>query len=281
MTEDSSEKVVMKQKLLDVKEVFVYRIPTLRSSGGHRAEDWDLSTPLQTCSLTVERRDDTLAISLCSKRPKENGPKGATEDVLFALCLVDLDSPKKKVEHFVDSVVDSSRYFVVRISDTKTGRHANIGVGFRERDDASNFRMALQEYERSLERERAAEAMHMAYEEGSSVSSEERASPALPEMRDLTLKEGEKIHIDLKGKSTKVKDTKPVKAGSSGGALPLLKKPPPSPAVPTAQKQEKIKAVGGIDLKDAISDVASTVGSECAVGSLTDDEEEEWKDFEG
>jgi hypothetical protein len=36
MAENSSEKVVMKQKLLDVKEVFVYRIPTLRSSGGHR-----------------------------------------------------------------------------------------------------------------------------------------------------------------------------------------------------------------------------------------------------
>jgi hypothetical protein len=70
----------------------------------------------------------------------------------------------------------------------------------------------------------------MAYEEGSTVSSEEQSSPSLlPEVGNLTLKEGEKIHIDLKGKSTKLKDAKPPAKGSSGsssgGALPLLKKP--------------------------------------------------------
>jgi hypothetical protein len=72
----------------------------------------------------VEREYDTLAISLCSEKPKDNGPNSATENVLFALCIVDLDSPKKKVEHFVDSVVDLSRYFVVRISDEKMGNMA-------------------------------------------------------------------------------------------------------------------------------------------------------------
>ena len=38
MTEptDDTEKVVLQQKLLTVDEVFVYRIPPLRSSGGHR-----------------------------------------------------------------------------------------------------------------------------------------------------------------------------------------------------------------------------------------------------
>jgi len=224
----------------------------------------------------VERKDDYLNISLLSKKLKEGGPKGATEDALFAMCVVDLEG-NKKMEHFVDAVVDSSRYFVVKISDQKTGRHANIGVGFRERDDASNFRMALQEYERSLRRERTAEAMHHAYEEGSASSEDGKRSP-LPEVGDLTLKEGEKIHIDLKGKSTKVKDSKPAAKSTAGGALPLLKKPPPSPAVPTAQQGAATKMVGGIDLKDAISDVGSYVGSEGAVASLTDDED--WNDFE-
>lgn len=100
------------------------------------------------------------------------------------------------------------------------------------------------------------QSTHMAYEEGSTVSSEEQSSPSLlPEVGNLTLKEGDKIHIDLKGKSTKLKDAKPPAKGSSGsssgGALPLLKKPPLFPAIPTAQKQE-IKTVGGIYLKDAI-----------------------------
>lgn len=231
----------------------------------------------------MERKDDSLIISLLSKKPKEGGPKGATEDALFAMCLIDLEESKKKVEHFVEAVVDSSRYYVVRITDTKSGRHANIGVGFRERDDASNFRMALQEYERSLERERIAQAMHHAYEEQHENASESSdgndknvasLSASLPPVGNLTLKEGEKIHLDLKGsKSKTVKESKP--KSSTGGALPLLKKPPPSPAV----QQGEIKAVGGIDLKDAISDVGSNVGSEGAVASLTDDED--WNDYEG
>ena len=208
-----------------------------------------------------------------SKKPKANAPEGATEDALFALCQLDLEGDKK-VEQFVEGVVDSSRYFTMRISDEKTGRHASIGVGFRERDDASNFRMALQEYERSLQRERTAEAIHKAYED-----QEDDTNPSpLPEVGNLTLKEGEKIHIDLKGKSSTIKDEKPAPK-SGGGALPLLKKPPPSPAVPHTQKEDVKVAVGGIDLKDAVSDVGSNVGSEGAVADLTDDED--WNDFEG
>ena len=34
--------------LLSIKEVFVYKVPPLRSASGHRAEDWDLATPLFT-----------------------------------------------------------------------------------------------------------------------------------------------------------------------------------------------------------------------------------------
>jgi hypothetical protein len=237
------------------------------------AEDWDLAKPLQTCSLVVERRDDSCVVSLFAKKLKQGGPKGATEDTLFALCQLDLDGGKK-LEQFVESVSDSSRYFVIRISDEKTGRHASIGMGFRERDDASNFRMALQEYERSLQRERTAEAIHMAYEEGEST--DDRKPSPLPEVGNLTLKEGEKIHIDLKKKSATITENpKPPKESSS--ALPLLKKPPPSPTIPKAQG---IKEVGGINLDEAISDVASSYsGSEGAVADLTDDDE--WNDFEG
>jgi hypothetical protein len=244
------------------------------------AEDWDLAKPLQTCSLAVERRDDFCIINLFSRKLKKGGPKGATEDTLFALCHIDLEGGKK-VSHFVESVADSSRYFVVRISDENTGRHATIGMGFRERDDASNFRVALQEYERSLQRERTAEAIHMAYE-GETTDGDRKPSP-LPEIRNLTLKEGEKLHIDLKGKSTTIVEKPANKLASSkgsGGALPLLKKPPPSPAIAPVQ-HAVVNEVGGINLDDAISEVDSSYcGSEGAVeGRLTDDEE--WNDFEG
>jgi hypothetical protein len=164
-------------------------------------------------------------------------------------------------------------------------------MGFRERDDASNFRMALQEYERSLQRERAAEALHMAYDDeqrggetaataAAGADDDDKSKHPLPPVGNLTLKEGEKIHVDLKKKSATITE-KPPKAssssnsGSSGSALPLLKKPPPSPAI-----AKEIKEVGGIDLDEAISDVASSyTGSEGAVADLTDDDE--WNEFEG
>lgn len=34
--------------LLTIKEVFVYKVPPLRSASGHRAEDWNLAAPLFT-----------------------------------------------------------------------------------------------------------------------------------------------------------------------------------------------------------------------------------------
>ncbi len=36
--------------LLTIKEVFVYKVPPLRSASGHRAEDWNLAAPLFTGS---------------------------------------------------------------------------------------------------------------------------------------------------------------------------------------------------------------------------------------
>ena len=78
---------------------------------------------------------------------------------LFALCPIDIvnqtDSEKKKIDHYVEAVLDSTRYFVVRVKDEKAGREALIGLGFRDREEAGDFRAALSKYEQDISRERA------------------------------------------------------------------------------------------------------------------------------
>ena len=52
------------QTVLTVTECFVYKVPTLRSASGHRAEDWNLATPLFTGALRVYQSDLKMRIAL-------------------------------------------------------------------------------------------------------------------------------------------------------------------------------------------------------------------------
>lgn len=46
--EEEEEELVIEQPLLTIKEVFVYQVPPLRASSGHRAEEWGLANPVFT-----------------------------------------------------------------------------------------------------------------------------------------------------------------------------------------------------------------------------------------
>lgn len=45
---EEEEELVIEQPLLTIKEVFVYQVPPLRASSGHRAEEWGLANPVFT-----------------------------------------------------------------------------------------------------------------------------------------------------------------------------------------------------------------------------------------
>eukprot|EP00549_Striatella_unipunctata_P005767 CAMPEP_0118707398 /NCGR_PEP_ID=MMETSP0800-20121206/21185_1 /TAXON_ID=210618 ORGANISM="Striatella unipunctata, Strain CCMP2910" /NCGR_SAMPLE_ID=MMETSP0800 /ASSEMBLY_ACC=CAM_ASM_000638 /LENGTH=276 /DNA_ID=CAMNT_0006610227 /DNA_START=10 /DNA_END=840 /DNA_ORIENTATION=- len=263
------DQVLMEQTLLKVDEIFVYRVPPMKSSGGHRAEDWNLPKPLATCSLLVMRRNDALVLNMMAEKPKEGGPKGAVEEHLFAQCNIelDLDDEAKGLDHWVETVADSSRYFVIRILDLKTGREAQVGMGFRERADATNFRMSLQEYERALTREKKGEAAAKERELTSSLGK-------------LGLKDGEKLNIKLPGggggsKKREKKGGLDSHFSQNNGVL--LKKPPP-PAddeitiapedFHILRKDARTKKRGGDE-----------DNSEAAIGEL--DDNDEWGEFEG
>ena len=129
------------QLTLTVKEVFIYKIPPLATAAGHRAEDWNLATPLLTGSMKTFQSEGTMKVVLY-------GADGAE----FGECPITVQ-PREDILKFVEGVIDSSRYFVLRLVDKANAkRSAMIGIGFREREDAFDFKNVLNEYVRFVDR---------------------------------------------------------------------------------------------------------------------------------
>lgn len=145
-----------------IKDAHVFKLPPRPTSGGWRGADWREEVWQGTVKV-VERGEMTLVLLV----DRNNGQ-------MFAVC------PIK--DGAVDRCVDSSRYFVLRIENAN-GRHMFIGMAFNERNDAFDFNTSLEDAKR--EREAAKEpAVKL---------------PDLPS-KDYSIKEGEKIVVNIKNK---------------------------------------------------------------------------------
>ena len=179
--------------------------------------------------------------------------------------------------HFLEQVVDSSRYFVVKIQGGG-GREALIGFGFRDRDQATDLRESLQHYQKAMQRE-----------------SQSESAPA-SNFKVHELAAGEKIHVNVPGggnKSPRAKKSggggalllkKPPPPADGKGAAPLLLKKPPPPAdgagVETKPVQEMTINMGDIKLDDDNknkNDGGGEQGEEGSDGAVFEGDEEEWK----
>ncbi|KAJ1417458.1 PH-like domain superfamily [Sesbania bispinosa] len=129
-------------------------------------------------------------------------------------------------ENSVEPVLDSSRYFVLKIEDGH-GKHAFIGLGFAERNEAFDFNVALSDHEKYVRREHDKESGHADAAEESQID----IHPAV----NHRLKEGETIRINVKHKAssgTGMLSAAGLTAGHSGTPKPkaLSLAPPPSGA---------------------------------------------------
>lgn len=70
--------------------------------------------------------------------------------------------PGENIISFVDGVIDSSRYFVVRIKDPNSTRTTLVGIGFRDREIAFDFKTILNEYIKYIDRMDLASKMQSA-----------------------------------------------------------------------------------------------------------------------
>ena len=92
---------------------------------------------------------------------------------------------------------------MLRIENLKTGKHAYAGLGFNKREEALDFKVALQDFETQLDREK----------NGTDLLS----GPS----KDLSIKEGEKIKIKIKtrGSDAPRRERKPKTVSAVNGGL--------------------------------------------------------------
>lgn len=149
--------------LLNKRDVLIYQIPPASSSAGHKADDWKKCIWRGRLRIIGKGKDLTIKML--------DGSDGK----LFAQCVV----PEGAYENYVEKVIDSSRYFVLKITNGQ--RHAFIGLGFEDRNDAFDFNVTLNDFKSTF------------------VDKEVVPPPDLGPTKDLSLKEGQKITVNLKG----------------------------------------------------------------------------------
>ncbi|KAK2192822.1 hypothetical protein NP493_22g06036 [Ridgeia piscesae] len=182
------------ERVLCIKnELFVYRIPARTTNRGYRASEWTLDKPDWTGRIRVVAKGDALIIKLEDRNSGE----------LFAKCPVDA-YPGTAIEQ----VLDSSRYFVIRIQED-SGRSAFIGIGFSDRGDSFDLLVTMQDHFRGLQRQELQEK-------------EEKQYATTPKL-DLSLKEGQTMKLNIATKSLQSKPRPKHTQGSGVGLLP----PPP------------------------------------------------------
>ncbi|KAF7311349.1 DUF1681 domain-containing protein [Mycena kentingensis (nom. inval.)] len=204
------------------REVSVYKIPPLKKNEGHRAGEWgDLAAPLWKGRLRIIEKSAGASLMF----------EDASTGELFAKADYDIARP------CVEAVLDSSRYFVVRVEDN--GRKAYLGMGFQERPDSFDFNVAIQDYSK-----RRRIALNPPEDDVAAPSPHIPAGPK----KDYSLKEGQTFSINLPGRTNKATTTTSPgpnllgdlaglssstsstssASSSSSGGFPLLPPPPSS-----------------------------------------------------
>ncbi|KAJ6842153.1 uncharacterized protein M6B38_302175 [Iris pallida] len=209
---EEAEEEAVELMLFHVNECYVYLIPPRKTAASYRADEWDVNKWNWEGTLKVVSKGEECIIRLEDKNTGE----------LYARAFLRNGEP-----HPVEPVIDSSRYFVLRVEENIGGRlrHAFIGIGFRERTQAYDFQAALYDHMKYLNKKKTAEEMEQHYQTTSSV--------------DYSLKEGETLVLQIKNKVSRgvksaffaqglnnlsLEDNTKVKGGTIS-----LKPPPPPP----------------------------------------------------
>ncbi|GLT50248.1 hypothetical protein SLA2020_237460 [Shorea laevis] len=229
--EENDESEAIELLLFQVSECYVYLIPPRKSASSYRADEWNVNKWAWEGTLKVISKGEECIIRLEDKSTGE----------LYARAFLRNGEP-----HPVEPVIDSSRYFVLRVEENIGGRvrHAFIGIGFRERTEAYDFQAALHDHMKYLNKKRTAEEMEQQFQNTSSV--------------DYSLKEGETLVLQIKTKGGSSAKSKILEQGVSSLSIEdkgkqkeavISIKPPPPPPTPLSPASTVEKASNNFSQK--------------------------------
>lgn len=194
--------------LFIASNVHVYQIPPLTSSKGFNASSW--TSPTQpTAQEIFTARVRILETSIDDSISAVIVLEDANTGDLFAA------APYISTA-VVQPALDSSRFFAIRVQSGKM--KATLGIGFEDRTAAFDFGIALSE---------AQKVLGMA---STSSAQQNSGQHKLEEVtkQDFSLKEGEKIHIQVGGRARRQPAS--TNASTSDEAALFSIAPPPSHA---------------------------------------------------
>ena len=151
--------------LSTIEECFVYnKIPPRPSAAGWRAQDWPggLDNPWKIGTLRITGRASELFLCVWLKNAgdKTKVAPGAALDattlpaaqghLLLLQCRVPLFD-ERGLTFWLEAVLDSSRYFVLRLE--KGAAVQLVGIGFRERNAAFELKDSIHNYVSQIKRQ--------------------------------------------------------------------------------------------------------------------------------
>ncbi|KAK6431726.1 hypothetical protein LTR95_012115 [Oleoguttula sp. CCFEE 5521] len=232
--------------LFSTPNIHVYTIPPLTSTKGFLAASWT-APPRPTAKEIFTARLRVVEASISA----DDAPTClAIEIRLEDSSTGDLFAAAPYTSSaVVQAALDSARFFAIRVQG-EGGMKATLGIGFEDRSPAFDFGIALTEARKLL-----------GWEGSGTVNGKGKEGLGEEVKRDFSLKEGEKIHVQVGGKSRRVHgqvgqhDDVPKDEGSAlfsiapppaaGKASESVTLPPPTP--PKSQASSKTAQDLGFD----------------------------------
>lgn len=203
--------------------VHVYNPPPMTSTKGYMANTWteDPKHHIASCRVRI--------IETSIPQPDGQDDKAKADIVLEDSATGQLFAAAPYTAMaMVEPTLDSSRFFALRVQDP-SGRKATLGIGFEERSEAFDFGVALQDAQKALGLDGGAGAREAA------ALAKKRETE---EKRDLSLKEGQTITVNLSGKFGRRRPRAESKPSDENASLSSFALPPP-PSAPSSGSGSK------------------------------------------